>query len=199
MSALPALIGGVLDQLLGEPPVAWHPVARYGTAMGAIEQRMYADRRITGTAFAAIGLGIGLGTGIALRKVVGPTAATIVATAACAAGKMLDNEASKISDLLAVGDIVGARQQLRSLVGRTTDDLNESEISRAVIESVAETLSMRAPRLCSGPRSVVPRPCWLTGRSTPSTQWSATTPAAMRTSDGRAPVLTTSPPTYPPG
>jgi adenosylcobinamide-phosphate synthase len=51
---------------------------------------------------------------------------------------MLDDEAIHIARLLQGGDLDAARRHVRSLVGRTTEHLDEHEISRAVIESVAE-------------------------------------------------------------
>jgi adenosylcobinamide-phosphate synthase len=138
MIPLAAAAGGLADQMLGEPPIRWHPVARYGSAMQRIEERVYADRRINGIAFTAIGAGLGIGTGLALRRIIGPTLATVAATCVSAAGKMLDDEALTMSGLLKASNLPAARQRVRSLVGRTTDHLDEHEISRAVIESVAE-------------------------------------------------------------
>ena len=138
MTALAAATGGLADQLLGEPPLRWHPVARYGSVMQHIEQRVYADRRVNGIAFTAIGTGLGIGTGLVLRRAIGPALATVAATCMSAAGKMLDDEAVTMAGLLTAGDLPAARQRVRSLVGRNTDHLDEHEISRAVIESVAE-------------------------------------------------------------
>ena len=106
--------------------------------MTRIERRLYADRRVNGVAFAAIGIGVGATVGCGLRRLVGPSIATVAATAICAAGKMLDDEAGVIAAYLADNELSAARHRLQSLVGRTTDDLDEAEISRAVIESVAE-------------------------------------------------------------
>lgn len=50
----------------------------------------------------------------------------------------LRHESKKIYGALKAGDIEGARKNLLSLAGRDSDNLNESEISRAVVESVAE-------------------------------------------------------------
>jgi adenosylcobinamide-phosphate synthase len=50
----------------------------------------------------------------------------------------LRRESIKIYGMLKADDIGGARKNLLSLAGRDSDNLNESEISRAVIESVAE-------------------------------------------------------------
>ncbi len=106
--------------------------------MTRIERHLYADRRLNGVALGAIGIGVGVTVGCGFCRLVGPSVATVVATALCTAGKMLDDEASAIAGHLADNDLPAARLRLRSLVGRTTDDLDEAEISRAVIESVAE-------------------------------------------------------------
>ncbi len=138
MTALAAAAGGLVDQMLGEPPLRWHPVARYGATMQRIENGMYADRRANGIAFAAVGTGLGITVGLLMRRAFGPTLATVVATTVSAAGKMLDHEATAMGVLLHSGDLPAARQRIRSLVGRNTDDLDANEISRAVVESVAE-------------------------------------------------------------
>ena len=138
MTAVAAAAGGLVDQLLGEPPLHWHPVARYGSSMQRVEARLYADRRRNGIAFAAVGAGLGIGGGFALRRCFGSTLATLIATGISSAGKMLDDEANTMAALLGAGELAGARTRVRSLVGRSTNDLDENEISRAVIESVAE-------------------------------------------------------------
>lgn len=133
-----AIVGVGADQLLGEPPLRWHPVARYGSLMERVERTTYADSRAAGCAHLLIGLSTAVGVGLCLRRRLGSTAATAVATFACAAGKMLDDEALSIARSLTAGDVAAARNRLRSLVGRSTDQLDAGEISRAVIESVAE-------------------------------------------------------------
>jgi len=52
----------------------------------------------------------------------------------------LDRAVRKIFYALKSGDIVSARKNLSMIVGRDTQDLDESEISRASIESTAESL-----------------------------------------------------------
>lgn len=138
VNSIAAAAGAALDQLIGEPPTRWHPVAHFGSMMQRVEHHVYADRRVPGVALAMTGVGLGVTLGLSLRRTIGPTAATIAATAVCAAGKMLDDEAMRIARLLCAGDIHTARQQVRTLVGRDTEHLDEHEISRAVIESVAE-------------------------------------------------------------
>jgi adenosylcobinamide-phosphate synthase len=140
VSVLGAAAGLAVDHVAGEPPVRWHPVARYGTMMQAVEARIYADRRRNGVVHLAIGAGAAIVVGQLLRRMLGRHAATAIAVAACAAGRMLDDEANAMSDLLRAGDLDSARERVRSLVGRQTSDLDTDEIARAVIESVAENL-----------------------------------------------------------
>ena len=138
MNSVAATAGAALDQLLGEPPTSWHPVARYGSLMQRVEHHLYADRRLPGVALAMTGVGLGITVGLSMRRAIGPWMATLVTTTICAAGRMLDDEAIRVSRLLHEGDLHSARQRVRTLVGRNTDHLDEHEISRAVIESVAE-------------------------------------------------------------
>ena len=72
-----------------------------------------------------------------------------VATAVAVAGRMLDAEGVAVGRLLAAGDLDGARRRVRSLVGRTTADIDEAGIARAVVESIAEntTDAVVAPAL----------------------------------------------------
>ena len=54
------------------------------------------------------------------------------------ATKCLKDEAIKIYDILKSGDIYESRKQLSYIVGRDTNSLNEAEIIRATVETVAE-------------------------------------------------------------
>lgn len=56
----------------------------------------------------------------------------------CIAARCLHNESFKIKTLLSAGKIVSAREALSYIVGRDTYKLNETEISKAVIETTAE-------------------------------------------------------------
>ncbi|MCU1365138.1 MAG: cobD, partial [Ilumatobacteraceae bacterium] len=132
MTALAATVGGLADQMFGEPALRWHPVARYGSVMQHIERHVYADRRVNGIAFTAIGAGLGIGTGLVLRRAIGPALASVAATCMSAAGKMLEDEAVTMAGLLTAGDLPAARQRVISLVGRNTDHLDEHQIGRAV-------------------------------------------------------------------
>jgi len=125
-----AAAGLLLDQVLPEPPGRWHPVAWLGTALAAQERVLYRDRRGAGVLHAAAGVGLGAGVGV----LVPVSAATTVAVS----GRMLGRVATRVGDALAEDDLEGARALLPSLVGRDPTALDEPEIVRAVVESVAE-------------------------------------------------------------
>lgn len=144
--ALGVALGLALDRLLGDPPDAWHPVAWFGTAMGQVERALYADARLPGAAYAAVGAGLGAGSGLVLDRLargttVFPVASTVgvaTAVAVASAGRMLRHTSGRIEERLTAGDLEGARELLPWLVGRDPSGLDASGISAAVVESLAE-------------------------------------------------------------
>ena len=150
------LAGMVADRLLGDPR-RFHPVAGFGQAAGLLERRMYADSRSRGLAFVAATVLPALVAGLLIdrRSRAHPmlrATATAAATWTVLGGRSLAREAHTITDQLAVGDLAAARQQLTHLVGRDTSNLDEAEIARAAVESVAENTSdaVVAPLLWGG-------------------------------------------------
>ena len=152
--ALGVAAGLALDRLLDEPPDAWHPVAWFGTAMGRVEQRLYADTRLPGAGYALVGVGLGAGSGLALahlgRAGLGRTGRTgrtgragvvvpvATAVAVASAGRMLLHTSGRIEEHLLADDLDGARELLPWLVGRDPSSLDASGVSAAVVESLAE-------------------------------------------------------------
>ncbi|MET0727841.1 MAG: adenosylcobinamide-phosphate synthase CbiB [Acidimicrobiales bacterium] len=126
-----AAIGILADRFLGEPPPGMHPVVGFGRAMRAVEGSLYADGRRAGVAHAATGVVLGVVAGQAVRS-------TGVATWSAVAGRGLGEAAMAVGDALAGGDLDRARELLPSLVGRDPSRLDEQEVARAVVESVAE-------------------------------------------------------------
>ena len=139
--AFAVAIGLATDALMGEPPSRVHPVARFGALMETLEERRWRDDRVAGAEFALAGVGCSVVVGFVSRKVLRPSGSLAVATALCAAGRSLLESASAIAARLDEGDLEGARRLLPTLVGRDPDGLDEKEISRAVVESLAENLS----------------------------------------------------------
>ncbi len=130
-TCLGAAAGLVIDRVVGEPPADTHPVAEFGKAMGRVEQALWADRRLAGVAYAAVGVAIGAAGGRLMKS-------TATAVAIAAAGRELRRVAMGIKEAMASGDLSAARAELPTLVGRDPAELDESGIAAAVIESVAE-------------------------------------------------------------
>lgn len=126
-----AAVGVLVDRLLGEPPDDVHPVAAFGRAMQAVEQRLYSDGRTAGVLHVAAGIAAAATAGAVVRS-------TAVATWSAVAGRALGEAATRIGDALVAGDLEGARTLLPSLVGRDPSQLDADEVARAVVESVAE-------------------------------------------------------------
>jgi adenosylcobinamide-phosphate synthase len=126
-----AAAGVMADRLLGEPPTVAHPVARFGVVMRGVEKQLYRDERPAGAAHAAFGVALATAAGAAIGS---PTTAAYVAVA----GRSLASTALGVADTLSRRDLHAARAELPALVGRETSGLDEFEIARAVVESVAE-------------------------------------------------------------
>jgi adenosylcobinamide-phosphate synthase len=134
-------LGLAIDRVAGEPPGALHPVAQFGSAMARLEQQIYADDRSRGAAYAAVGIAACAGVGSLLDTVMGDELALAGAVAVSSAGLALTTAAGRVAERLGQGDLDGARAALPSLVGRDPTGLDEAEIARAVVESLAENLS----------------------------------------------------------
>src|SRR2546430_9809649 len=137
--------GALLDAALGDPR-RFHPTAGYGRVAGALERRLYAPTRPAGAAFvaAAVGVPVALATAVTLATRRRPwlRAGLVAATTwAALGGTTLRREATAMADALDDGDLPGARARLPHLCGRDPSALDESELARATVESVAENSS----------------------------------------------------------
>ena len=123
-------LGVLADVALGEPPAAVHPVRGFGRLMAAVELRTYRDSRLAGAGYTTLGLAAGLASGLFIR---GP-----VATYLAVAGRSLWDEARGVQRALDDDKLETARRRLPALVGRDPTGLDEKEVARAAVESVAE-------------------------------------------------------------
>ena len=141
-TAVGLLAGVVLDQLAGDPRRG-HPVALFGGAAGRLESRMWRDDRAAGTGYATLLIAAPALLGLLPRHLPAPwlAAATAAGTWAALGSRTLPAEADAVAARLRRGDLPAARRRLTHLVGRRTDALDEAEIARAVVESVAENTS----------------------------------------------------------
>ncbi len=139
------MAGYLLDAALGDPR-RFHPVAGFGTAAGALERRIYAPGRGSGVAFTALAVGIPAAVGVAAavatrRQPVARAVLVAAATWTVLGGRTLRREARTMAGHLTDGDLAAARGRLNHLCGRDPAGLDELELARATVESVAENTS----------------------------------------------------------
>jgi adenosylcobinamide-phosphate synthase len=140
-----ALLGGYAADLALGDPRRWHPVAGFGRAALALERAVYSPSRTRGVLYATALVGVAALAGELLARAgqrLGLRGSGLVAvTWAALGGHTLVREAERVADHLERGDLDAARAALPALVGRDVDGLDEAQICRAVVESVAENTS----------------------------------------------------------
>ncbi|HEX4106944.1 MAG TPA: CobD/CbiB family cobalamin biosynthesis protein [Solirubrobacteraceae bacterium] len=134
------ICGYAADMAFGDPRRA-HPVAGLGRLALGLERRLYAPSRVRGGAYTGVlVLGSAIGAEL-LARAGGRTAALAVLAWIALGGRSLAGEAIAIAELLERGRLAEARRALPALCGRDADTLDETQISRAVVESLAENTS----------------------------------------------------------
>ncbi len=145
----PILPAFMLDLFIGDPKKAPHPVKLIGWTIEKLEPpvRKYIQDELYGGAFLFCFI-------VAMSFTISfflwfyadsfhPLAGYVVDVMFIywsLSVKALGDEAMKVFDLLKTGDIEPARAGVSRLVGRDTENMDESEISRAVVETVSENL-----------------------------------------------------------
>jgi adenosylcobinamide-phosphate synthase len=139
----------LLDAVLGEPPEAVHPTVLMGLVISAFEKMALRiesprSRRLAGIVLAA-----------SVPSLVFVSTRKILSVVPCKQGWMIDvalisttlsmrglaTAAGNVERGLYEGRLERARARLARFVGRDTEDLSESEVCRAAVESVAENTS----------------------------------------------------------
>jgi adenosylcobinamide-phosphate synthase len=137
--------GYLLDAALGDPR-RFHPVAGFGIAAGSLERRLYRPNRRAGVAFTTLAVGVPALAGAAAsvltrRQPIARAALVAAATWAVLGGRTLRREARVMAGHLDRDDVPAARARLSHLCGRDPSALDEPELARATVESVAENTS----------------------------------------------------------
>jgi adenosylcobinamide-phosphate synthase len=137
----------LLDLLLGDPRWLPHPVIMIGRLITVCDRalrRPWLNLRLAGVLLLLIVVGSSAGVTWLLllgmnhlHPLLGLIGA-VVSAATCLAARSLHVESARVATALAVGDLPAARTYLSWIVGRDTDQLEEAEIWRAVVETVAE-------------------------------------------------------------
>jgi adenosylcobinamide-phosphate synthase len=143
--AVGLLVGVALDAAFGDPRRG-HPVARFGRFASAVERHTYADSRRAGACFAVLAVGAPVAAAVwaqrATRDRPLARAALVAATTwAVLGGRSLTYEGDTLAAALERADLPAARARLPHLCGRNASVLDESELARATVESVAENTS----------------------------------------------------------
>ena len=149
MNLLSIYTGYVLDLIIGDPYSFPHPVRYIGKLISIVEKQI---RKITSSDkglkiagfflwFIVVGATFGITTLVLQLFKFNKLAYFIVNTIliyTTLATKCLKDESVKIYKVLKTGDLEKSRIQLSYIVGRDTTNLNEKEIVRATVETVAE-------------------------------------------------------------
>ncbi len=140
----------LLDLLLGDPHWLPHPVVFIGRLIATFEKvlrQLVRNERLGGVLLLLLTVGTTVGVALAVLKgayVIGPYAGFAVAvffSYTCLAARSLHRESQLVADALGRGNLAEARRYLSYIVGRDTDSLDEAEIWRATVETVAENSS----------------------------------------------------------
>ncbi|MFB9322127.1 cobalamin biosynthesis protein, partial [Cryptosporangium minutisporangium] len=135
-------LGALLDHVVPDPRRG-HPVAGYGRFAAALEKRLFAPTRPRGAVFTTLAVGAPVAAGVVVNRLtrghpIRRAAVTAAVTWAVVGGASLHREAGAMHQLLAAGDLPGARGRLSHLCGRDPAGLQPPALARAVVESVAE-------------------------------------------------------------
>ena len=141
----------VVDTVFGDPRSDWHPVVLIGRAISFYEGILHPKKGAShGNTFlrgmltvllvlATVGIVVGVLTWIShLGGIVLYAAVSTVVLYFTITPRALARDGLEIYHLLKDGDIVLARKRLSWIVGRDTENLEEGDIARGTIETVAE-------------------------------------------------------------
>ena len=136
---------GYLADLVFADPRRGHPVAGFGRLAAAAERLTYRDSRAAGALHTtALAGGVALAASV-VQGSAGNAALRVAVLGlgiwAAMGGTTLAHTGTAMADLLADGDLQGARELLPSLCGRDPASLDEAGMTRAALESVAENTS----------------------------------------------------------
>lgn len=152
MQALRLAAAYAMDWIVGDPHWFPHPVRLMGLAISTGEgwlrgrSRQPAAEIVLGEVLTAAvvasswaGARFAIAAANRMNRRSGAAVEIIFAWTTLATGSLID-EAGAVIDALDAGQIDEARRRLAMIVGRDTEHLDETEIARAVIETVAEGL-----------------------------------------------------------
>jgi len=154
---IPAAV--LLDWLIGDPRWMPHPVVFIGRLIAFLEKHLrkwFRNEIFSGALLLLLTVGVTAGTAALLLKLayaISPAvglAVALILSWSCLAARSLQRESALVARALASNNLAGARKHLALIVGRDTAELEEAEIWRGTVETVAENTAdgVIAPLLC---------------------------------------------------
>ena len=153
LSLLALVLGFILDLIIGDPHGLYHPIRLVGNLIGFLEKHM--NRRndspnrqmVKGWLMMLIVITVSSGIPLLLLILayrIHPVCRVILETVMCwqlLATKSLKDESMKVYKKLKRHDLQGSRKAVSMIVGRDTDVLDESGVTKATVETIAENTS----------------------------------------------------------
>lgn len=148
------LAGCFLDMCIGDPRWLWHPVCGIGSLISRLEKKLRkvfpaGEKGELAAGFWLVVLvllitGVLSGGILAAAYKLSPYAGVLVEAVMCfqmMAWRSLGKESMKVFRALEKGDVEKARYAVSMIVGRDTESLTDTGITKAAIETVAENTS----------------------------------------------------------
>ena len=153
LSLLALELGFILDLIIGDPHGLYHPIRLVGNLIGLLEKHMNKksdspDRQmVMGWLMALIVITLSSGIPLLLLLLayhIHPVCGLVLETIMCwqlLATKSLKDESMKVYRKLKKHDLQGSRHAVSMIVGRDTEVLDETGVTKAAVETVAENTS----------------------------------------------------------
>ena len=145
------ILAFLVDCIIGDPQSRWHPVVLMGKLISLLERLFYhpVDKDTHKFAWGAVLVLVVLWLVYAVAEGImllsyripwswGSTAVGAVMLSFAISPKSLAKAGKELYGLLLAGDMAEARRKVGWIVGRDTDKLDEPEIARATVETIAE-------------------------------------------------------------
>ena len=153
LSLLALVLGFILDLIIGDPHGLYHPIRLVGNLIALLEKRMNRKtdssnrQMVMGWLMALIVITLSSGIPLLLLLLayrIHPVCRLILETIMCwqlLATKSLKDESMKVYRKLKKHDLQGSRHAVSMIVGRDTEGLDETGVTKAAVETVAENTS----------------------------------------------------------
>ena len=153
LSLLALVLGFILDLIIGDPHGLYHPIRLVGNLIALLEKRMNRKtdssnrQMVMGWLMALIVITLSSGIPLLLLLLayrIHPVCRLILETIMCwqlLATKSLKDESMKVYRKLKKHDLQGSRHAVSMIVGRDTEVLDETGVTKAAVETVAENTS----------------------------------------------------------